>query len=299
MDKPLIVGVDGSEPSLRALDWAADEAALHGVPLRVVHASRWEWYEGREPSFGINGSSVQDLSERIAASAVERALRRTDSVKATAEVLSEDPGLALVRLSREADAVVVGSHGRGELTELLLGSVGLSVAAHAVSPVIVVRGREENLEGCFRTVVVGVGDFEDGSGDGSEGGSEEVSPAVEFAFREAQSLASSVTVVHAWRCPARELPDFPVMVHDEHQERAAAQVDKAVRKATAAHPGVKVRREIVEGHARTVLLHASRTADLLVVGARRRKGHVGMQLGPVNHAVLHHAACPVAVVPHT
>ncbi|MFE0130693.1 universal stress protein, partial [Streptomyces sp. NPDC059037] len=42
----------------------------------------------------------------------------------------------------------------------------------------------------------------------------------------------------------------------------------------------------------------ARTADLLVVGARRRKGHVGMQLGPVNHAVLHHAACPVAVVPH-
>ncbi|MEV8314730.1 universal stress protein [Streptomyces sp. NPDC059900] len=287
MDKPLIVGVDGSEPSLRALDWAADEAAVHGVPLRVVHASRWEWYEGHEPSFGINRSSVQDLSDRIAASAVERALRRTDSVKATAEVLSEDPALALVRLSAEAGAVVVGSRGRGELTELLLGSVGLSVAAHATSPVIVVRGREENREGCCRTIAVAVGD------------PEEASAAVQFAFREAQSLASSVTVVHAWRCPARELPDFPTTVGDEHQQRAAAQVDEAVREATAAHPGVRVRHEIVEGHARTVLLHASRTADLLVVGARRRKGHVGMQLGPVNHAVLHHAACPVAVVPHT
>ncbi|MGW6058091.1 universal stress protein [Streptomyces sp. NPDC055189] len=287
MDKPLIVGVDGSDPSLRALDWAVDDAAAHGVPLRVVHASRWEWYEGHEPSFGINRPSVQALSDQIAASAAEHALRRTDSVKVTSEVLSEDPALALVRLSSEADAVVVGSRGRGDLTELLLGSVGLSVAAHATSPVIVVRGREENVEGSFRSIVLGVGN------------SEEAGPAVEFAFREAQTLDAPVTVVHAWRCPAREIPDFPTMVQDEHRQRAAAQVEEAVREATAAHPRVRVRHKIVEGNARTVLLQASRTADLLVVGARRRKGHVGMQLGPVNHALLHHAACPVAVVPHT
>ncbi|MFJ2766774.1 universal stress protein [Streptomyces sp. NPDC087300] len=286
MDKPLIVGVDGSDPSLRALDWAVDAAVAHGVPLRVVHASRWEWYEGHEPSFGINRPSVQLLSDHIAASAVERALRRTSAVKVTSEVLSEDPALALVRLSPEAGAIVVGSRGRGELAELLLGSVSLSVAAHSASPVIVVRGREENPPGGTRTVALGIDDPETSA------------PAVEFAFHEAQTLNASLTAFHAWRCPAREVPDFPTMVHDEHQRRAAAQVDEAVREATAAHPEISVRHEIVEGHPRAVLLGASRTADLLVVGARRRKGHVGMQLGPVNHAVLHHAECPVAVVPH-
>ncbi|MFE0172871.1 universal stress protein [Streptomyces sp. NPDC059002] len=286
MDKPLIVGVDGSDPSLRALDWAVDEAVVHGVPLRVVHASRWEWYEGHEPSFGINRSSVQVLSDHIAAAAVERALRRTTAVKVTSEVLPEDPALALVRLSTEAGAVVVGSRGRGELAELLLGSVSLSVAAHAAAPVIVVRGREENLPGGPRTVALGIDD------------PEEAAPAVEFAFREAQARNASLTAVHAWRCPAREIPDFPTTVHEEHQERAAAQVDAAVRDAAAAHPEVTVHRETAEGHARTVLLGLARTADLLVVGARRRKGHIGMQLGPVNHAVLHHAQCPVAVVPH-
>ncbi|MFI8873048.1 universal stress protein [Streptomyces sp. NPDC055243] len=286
MDKPLIVGVDGSDPSLRALDWAVDEAATRGVPLHVVHASRWEWYEGHEPSFDINRTSVQALSDHIAASAVERALRRTTTVKVTSEVLPEDPAVALSLISPEAGALVVGSRGRGELAELLLGSISLSVAAHAASPVFVVRGGEKNLRGGFRTVAVGVDD------------AQEADSAVEFALREAAARNATVDVVHAWRCPAREAPDFPSTAYDDHQRRATELVEDLVRDAMASHPEVTVRREIVEGHARTALLAASRTADLLVVGARRRKGHIGMQLGPVNHAVLHHSSCPVAVVPH-
>jgi nucleotide-binding universal stress UspA family protein len=63
------------------------------------------------------------------------------------------------------------------------------------------------------------------------------------------------------------------------------------------HPSVRVRRQTVEGLARKVLVEASATADLLVVGARRRHGQFGLQLGRVAHAALHHSACPVAVVP--
>ncbi len=287
MDKPLIVGVDGSEPSLRALDWAVDEAAAHGVPLRVVHASRWEWYEGHEPSFGINGTQVREVAEKVTATAVERVLRRSAPVEVTSEVVPEDPAVALVRLSASAGAVVVGSRGHGELAELLLGSVGLSVAARAASPVIVVRGRAENVRGDHHTVVLGVDEPEDAH------------TAAEFAFGEARVRGASVTAAHAWRCPAREVPEFPTSAHAEHQRRAEEQVERAVREASAAHPDVSVRRMSVEGSARNLLLDAALTADLVVVGARRRKGHLGMQLGPVNHAVLHHAACPVAVVPHS
>ncbi|MEU5952292.1 universal stress protein [Streptomyces sp. NPDC047525] len=286
MDKPLIVGVDGSDPSLRALDWAVDEAAARGVPLHVVHASRWEWYEGHEPSFDINRTSVQALSDHIAASAVERALHRTTIVKVTGEVLPEDPAVALALISPEACALVVGSRGRGELAELLLGSISLSVAAHATSPVFVVRGGEKSLRGGFRTIVVGVDAPQEADG------------AVEFAFREAAARDAAVTVVHAWRRPAREIPDSPSTAPDDRQRRATELVEQAVRDAGAAHPEITVRRETVEGHARTALLAASRDADLLVIGARRRRGHVGMQLGSVNHALLHHSACPVAVVPH-
>jgi nucleotide-binding universal stress UspA family protein len=54
---------------------------------------------------------------------------------------------------------------------------------------------------------------------------------------------------------------------------------------------------LIEKPARQALLEAASTADLLVVGARRRLGHPGLQLGLINHALLHHAPCPVAVVP--
>ncbi|MET9550312.1 universal stress protein [Streptomyces sp. NPDC006627] len=286
MDKPLIVGVDGSEPSLRALDWAVDEAVAHGVPLRIVHASRWEWHELHEPSCGIDRTRAQALARKITASAVERAMRRTTSVPVTSEVLSADPASWLARLSAQARAVVVGSRGHGELAELLLGSVSLSVAAHAVSPVIVVRGGRRNAQGAPHTVVLGI----DEPGDARA--------AADFAFREADAHKTSVTAVHAWRCPAREVPAFPTRAHAEHQRRAEEAVEQAVREAATAHPGVTVRRMSVEGSARNMLLDAARTADLLVVGARRRKGPAGMQLGTVNHAVLHHAACPVAIVPH-
>ncbi|MFC8126280.1 universal stress protein [Streptomyces sp. NPDC057302] len=286
MDKPLIVGVDGSDPSLRALDWAVDEAATRGVPLHVVHASRWEWYEGHEPSIDINQASVQALSDHIAASALDRALHHTTTVKVTSEVLPEDPAVALALVSPEACALVVGSRGRGELAELLLGSISLSVAANAASPVFVVRGGEKSLRGGFRAIAVGVD------------ASQEADGAMEFAFDEAEARNATVAVVHAWRCPDREVPDASATHYDGHRRRATELVEEALRDATAVHPEVMVRRETVEGHARTALLAASRGADLLVVGARRRKGHVGMQLGPVNHALLHHSACPVAVVPY-
>lgn len=55
MELPLVVGVDGSEPSLRAMDWAVDEAARHGLPLRLVHAFLWERYEGIDLRSDLGG----------------------------------------------------------------------------------------------------------------------------------------------------------------------------------------------------------------------------------------------------
>lgn len=284
---PLVVGVDGSRDSLRALDWALDEAVRRGGALRIVHASSWEWYEGHEPSMGINRDSVQANAERIAAQAVEHASRRTVAAKVTGQVLPEDPAAALIRESRRASAVVVGTRGRGGLAGLLLGSVSLSVAAHAAAPVIVVRGGEENLLGRFGQVAVGV--------DPSDG----ATAALDFAFRAAELRGAALRVVHAWRCPAHEVPEYPRGddAVESHSRRAEQQVAEALR-AARVRPASSVHREIVEGSARTALLEAAARSDLLVVGARRRKGHVGMQLGPVNHAVLHHSASPVAIVPH-
>ncbi|NUK06477.1 universal stress protein [Streptomyces lunaelactis] len=288
MDRSLYAGVDGSEPSLRALDWAVDEAAAHGAPLTVVHSWRWEQYESHEPSFGVKRGSSQVFAENITGSALARAERRSAALKVTSDLTADDPVTALIQASREASAVVVGSRGRGELAGLLLGSVGLAVAARAVSPVIVVRGEEANLRRGFHRIVVGIDE------------PEKSRAALEFALREAEVHGATLCVVHAWRCPAREIPDHPDHRADteQHTRHAEELLGAALRLVGGADRVADIQRAAVEGPARPALLDAVLTADLLVVGARRRTGHLGMQLGPVNHAVLHQAACPVAVIPH-
>ncbi|MGA4838028.1 universal stress protein [Streptomyces sp. G45] len=289
MEHPLIVGVDGSEASLRALDWAVDEAVRRSVPLRIVHASSWEWYEGREPSFGINRASVRAQADRVLADAAERAYCRSTSAKVTSQVLDEDPAAALIRESGAASGVVVGSRGRGTLAGLLLGSVSLSVAARAHGPVHVVRGGDRNVRGGFGRVVVGVDE------------AAQAGPALAFALRAARQRGADLEVVHTWRCPAHQVPDRPrpADAGDPHQRRAEEEVEEALLGVDIGERGaVAVHRRVVESSPRTALLDASAAADLLVVGARRRGGSVGMQLGAVNHAVLHHSQCPVVVVPH-
>ena len=135
MALPVVVGVDGSDSSLLAVDWATDEAARQGLPLRLVYASLWERYEGVMPSGGLQRPSEQVMADNIVATAAERVRRRNPDVKVTAEVLPEDPVDALLRESAGAAAVVTGCRGRGELQGLLLGTVSLAVAGRASGPV--------------------------------------------------------------------------------------------------------------------------------------------------------------------
>ncbi|MFF5313315.1 universal stress protein [Streptomyces massasporeus] len=288
MELPLVVGVDGSDSSLEAVDWAVDEAARLGLALRLVHASLWERYEGRRPSFSTDRPAEEVLAEHIAASCAERARLRNPEVKVSSEVLPDDAVSALLRAAHESFALVTGSRGRGEISGVLLGSVSLTVAARAVCPVVVVRGGQRNRRSSMGRVVVGVGDATEGSA------------AVRFALREAEARGSALHAVRAWRRPAHEHADHPLVVDDAsgaQEERAFALLTDALRDAVREYPHVDVHRQAVEGPAHKVLLAASAEADLVVVGALRRHGHFGLQLGRVAHALLHHAGCPVAVVP--
>jgi nucleotide-binding universal stress UspA family protein len=287
MTLPIVVGVDGSEPSLRAVDWAADEAAVRGLPLRLVYASLWERYEGSSLAEDVGKPSEQVRAEDIVATAARRARRRQPDVKVSTDVLSEEPEYVLVRESRSASALVTGTRGRSGLAEALLGSVSLTVAGHSQCPVIVVRGNHDNQArtGTHGRVVLGVGERPAGSA------------AVRFAFEEARRRGVPVDVVRAWRCPAHESTDHPLMAGEParlHEQQAVEALETALQDVPA---DVESHRRIVEGHARNVLVDASRAADLLIVGAKRRPGHYGLQLGRVAHGVLHYSACPVVIVP--
>ncbi|BCM64770.1 MULTISPECIES: universal stress protein [Streptomyces] len=288
MDLPLVAGVDGSDSSLTAVDWAVDEAARHGLPLRLLHASLWEIYEGVQPSFGSDRPAEEVMAEHIVASCVERARRRNPEVKVSGKAVAEDAVSALLRVGPDAFALVTGSRGRGQIAGMLLGSVGLAVAARAVCPVVVVRGAEPNRQGALRNVVVGVGDESDGAG------------AVRFAVREAEVRGCALTAVRAWRNPSQEPVDHMLIADDAarlREERASVGLDAALSQVVREHPRVDVRRRPAEGPAHRILLEASAEADLIVVGAQRRHGHFGLQLGRVAHTLLHHAECPVAVIP--
>uniref|UniRef100_A0AAU2AFR8 Universal stress protein n=1 Tax=Streptomyces sp. NBC_00093 TaxID=2975649 RepID=A0AAU2AFR8_9ACTN len=288
MELPLVVGIDGSDPSLTAVDWAADEAARLGVPLCLVYASLWQRYEGDVQSGSLERPSEEVMAQNIVATAAERVHRRDPEVKVSTAVVPAEAADALLREGHNASALVTGSRGRGELTGLLLGSVSLAVAARAHCPVIVVRGDKAGLEGTHERILLGV-DEPALSGE-----------AVRFAFREAEARGCTLDVVRAWRCPGHETADDPGLADDpahDHEARASALLDAALHDAVADHPGVPVRRSTVEGPARRVLLSRSAAADLVIVGARRRTGHFGLQLGRVGHTLLHHADCPVAIVP--
>ncbi|MGW2817396.1 universal stress protein [Streptomyces sp. NPDC001415] len=287
MEKPLVVGVDGSERSLRAVDWAADEADRHGVPLRLVYASLWEHYEAGTYAYGPATASERKLADAILTAADERAQSRKPGVKTTTSVLPQEPTDALLNESDSASMIVVGSRGRGDIKGMLLGSVGLGVAAWARCPVIVVRGDRTAVDSKHERILLGAGNPEGSA------------KTVDFAFREAEVRGSLLDVVRAWRGPA---PGVRVLTSADDFEgapdrRATAELDAALRDVGTAHPDVQVRSAAVEGRTHKVLVDRSQAADLLVVGARRNTG-LGLQLGRTCHAALHHAACPVAVVPH-
>ncbi|MET7695719.1 universal stress protein [Streptomyces sp. NPDC005483] len=283
MDLPVVVGVDGSEPSLRAVDWAADEAVGRGVSLRIVNACLWERYEGAALAHDLGAPATRVLPQDVVRVALRRAGTRHPDLKVTSEVIFEEPEYALVKESRNASLLVTGTRGRGAVTEALLGSVSLTVAGHAHCPVIVVRGSHDNQarSGRHRRIVVGVGE----------------KAAVGFAVEEAERRGVPVEAIRAWRCPAHESTDHPLLVGEParlHEEQAVETLDAALR-GVSADAGLD--RRTVEGPAGEVLVAASHHADLLVVGARRRPRHFGLQLGRVAHRVLHHSTCPVAIVP--
>ncbi|WP_406375512.1 universal stress protein [Streptomyces sp. NBC_00647] len=284
---PIVVGVDGSEPSLRAVDWAADEAALRGAPLRLVYASLWERYEGAALAQDLGRPSEEVTAEGIVRTAAQRAGLRQAGLEISTDVLPEEPEYALVREGHDAAALVLGTRGRSGFVEMLLGSVSLTVAARADCPVIVLRGSHDNQvrAGARGRVVVGVGEKAADSA------------ALRFAVQEAKLRHATLDAVRAWRCPAHETTDHPLLAGEParlHALHASDVLDQALEDVPA---DLDLKRRTVEGPARRVLLDASYNADLLVVGARRNPGHLGLQLGRVAHTVLHHAACAVAVVP--
>jgi nucleotide-binding universal stress UspA family protein len=136
----IVVGIDGSEASQRALEWAAEEARLRGAHLRVVHSWLEVFIDG---TFTAPAVYERDAIEQGAREVLDKAVASipdgSPELSVEPVLVHGQPEVVLLHEAENADLVVVGSRGRGGFAELIMGSVSHRVVQHAPCPVVVIR----------------------------------------------------------------------------------------------------------------------------------------------------------------
>jgi nucleotide-binding universal stress UspA family protein len=290
--RPIVVGVDGSEESMQAVEWAAMEAKRHSSPLRIVSAPtlipRIRAYHAAAETVAV---ALRGISARALETAVARSQEVAPCLYVTTDLLSGPPALAVAGSGSDASMLVVGARGTGGFAAMILGSVSRYAATRAPCPVVVVR---QETMAVHREIAVGIRDPQDAT------------ETLAFAFEEAAARGADLVAVHAWFWlpSAPSLPPAPPAT-GEGTRLQPADPDQisagATRTLTAAldewrdkYPKVRVRQDVIRGHPGRVLASYSARADLVVVG---RHGGAGPGVGSILHAVLDHAHGPVAVMP--
>lgn len=276
----VVVGVDGSDESSHALEWAAAAADRHGARLSVVSAFTLPT-SVTGPGFSLAEARAE------AEHAVERALaqlagKRPGSRDVVGEVTPGGAAHVLVDRSRTSDLVVVGRRGLTGLDRVLLGSVSSALAAMAYGPVAVVPRRAPDV--APRRVVAAV-DTDDQPG-----------PVLELAFEEAAASGCALEVVHGVDpgLLAGALPGYATMPESWRDWALRAVSDDASRWAEK-YPQVRYDVTVREGRPRDVLLEHLRPDDVVVVGGRRHSPVVGRMLGSVPDRLLRSAPCSVVI----
>jgi nucleotide-binding universal stress UspA family protein len=288
----IVVGVDGSESGARAVSWALDEAVLRGLPVRLVHVMpRWAFEMPETGRHAAVGRWAREEASDLLTRTWEDARRQKPSVEVVSQLLPGDPRTVLLTASTHEAMLVVGSHGTGGFSGMLLGSVAAGVAGRASCPVVVVRHPPQIADS--GEIVVGVD------------GSLHSRAALEMAYAEAACRSGPVRAVYAWRKLTGAIWDRLPFSADaaalygthRNENDARRMLAEAIAGLAERYPDVKLVEQVEHGHPVDVLIQASTAAELLVVGHRAGHAVAGLTLGSVARGVLHHARCPVAIVP--
>ena len=289
--RPIVVGVDGSPASKVAVDWAARDAALRAVPLKLVNVLEppvvmafpdvpmppgyieWQEKEGR---------ALLDAAVETAEQAAGD-VKGGHSIEISSEMVSGPSVPALVELSTEAQLIVVGCRGRGALARGLLGSISTGLVHHSHCPVAIVHDEDPLMPHPSQApVVVGV--------DGSPASSK----AIAIAFEEASFRGVELVAVHAWS-DNKGVFEFPGVDWSTLQAMGEETLSERLAGWQEQYPDVLVRRVVIADHVARQLIEESEQAQLLVVGSHGRGGFAGMLLGSVSTAVVHASRMPVIV----
>jgi len=263
---PVIVGVDGSDPALAALDLAAEEAAARVTPLTVLHA--------HAPGVPADAAAEDRHARRILATAADRARAEHPALAVTATLIAAEPADALVRSAMGSSLLVLGHRGRRS-NVCLPASVTARVLSEARVPVLIHRPFDAPVSAGTRPVVVGLADPANADG------------LLEFAFEAAALRGAPLVTMHVWPPTHGNLP--------RDSEARVEGLAAAVGLWNDKYPEVSVRRLLRRDIDVVVAITAlSRAAQLVVVGAPRWPGRTA---GSVSNVLVQRAGCPVAAVP--
>ena len=275
----VVVGVDGSAPSVLALEWALAEAARRHTECRVVSAS-----EGWALAAGDSTTDV-DLVDREGAVAklVEVARRRAGAAHVTANVVVVPgrPALVLPLATKGAALLVVGTRGRAAALEALFGSVAEECLRRSSSPVVVIPP-DARIAATYQRLVVGV----DGSAPSRA--------ALAWAADEARRRDAELVLLHTWSVAVAAANPYAAVDSGVFRDAGAAILTEAVSEIQGVVPSLRSR--LILGSPAHSLCEAAAGADLVVVGGRGRGLLAGALIGSISQVCARHAPCPVVVV---
>lgn len=283
----IVVGVDGSESSSRALQWAVEQAVTEHRALTLVHT-----IEAITPAY-LDGAIAYPEETRQAlreeAQAILSAARaEVEGVVPDLEVHEvlefDDAREVLVELSRDAALLVLGSRGRGKLPRMLLGSVGVALVRAAHCPVVIHRPGDPDV--ARDGIVVGAD------------GSEDSLPVLEYAYRQASLRQLSLNVLHCfWDINAATAAAYMVTDPVDDLEAEKMSLAQSMAGMSERYPDVAVHTEMARGVPQEALVRAGERMNLIVVGSHQSGRVSRMLFGSVSVSVVEHASSPVAVVP--
>jgi nucleotide-binding universal stress UspA family protein len=320
MRNEIVVGLDDSPSGKAALDWAAQQARSTGALLRAMHALDWPYglsSAGFPSPIDVTNLTEEEIQESYRQAITAMFHAASPDPEWIMQFASGDAGQVLVRQSKDARLLVVGTREHVGLGRLLTSSVSHYCLSHAVCPVVAVPAplpdrppgaedrepsgtaaptdqglvqpiesageRAEEPSAPERTLVVGVD------------ASAESLAAARYAVAAAEMRGGDVVLMHAFPAPSARAGD------SEAASVAARTKAEELLAAVAAHlvvpPGVQVHTKAEPGDPVAVLEASAREVAMLVLGRDRVSWGERLLIGAVASQVASHVACPLVVVP--
>lgn len=282
-NQPIVVGVDGSQDSLRATDWAAAEADRHGWPVKLVHA--YQRVVAALPAVAATLPAPVEEATRYLTEARDLMVAEHPGVPVSVAQQEGQTPRVLLEESEQGRLLVVGREGINRMSEMVLGSVSLACATHSKTPVAVIPAAWDTPAEPYGRIVVGV----DGSANCEAG--------VRYAFETAGERRAELVVVRAWGLPTRWSDGWPAELNKASIE---AEIESELLEWLTGwrdkYPDVAVHAVTEYAKPAAALAKYAAQADQVVIGGRGHGAVTGALLGSQSRAILRHVAAPVVVV---